>query len=178
MYEADWNHRELDLEGLSCSETTSTTVWIPGEAMSDGVPVISTVRMVNSELTGTPTQIGCRFFGRRAECANLTKYKTDKEVWYLSDKLILLNGKVAFIVLPPIPTRQRKAIVGVNLMSCCSPMAKMLKEKVIPNLVRDNGVEMKILNTWNWRLTQTGIHGDLEKDTTEIMLKHLDELCR
>ena len=166
------------LDELSCPEN-SVIVRLPkatyvniGNRATINDSFVDATFFIGKTVTGTPTEVvkrACRYDRLPGE---LTRFVERDNVWLISHDLCLLNGWVAFLVLP---TRPKRAIVGTYLMSEPSRMAKLLKEKVIPEMVKY--AQVSIVNTFDmtWRRgvqLKSVISDDCIKD---ILLENIEK---
>lgn len=175
-----WNEKKIDLDGLSMPKQKEITIRIPtgfeytrGESKR---PLIASFKINENTFDGTPTTlINSIFRTRRGACLGdeLTKYISKNELWMISKRLIILDNQIAYISLP---TMSSDIIVGPRLLISCSPMAKVLREKVIPQMVTSYGKKMTIQNTSGW-IMNSHIFNTID-NTYDIILNHIDEICQ
>ena len=163
---ATWTSRDIDLQGLSLPGKKSITITVPLEE-----PIVATFSIEDGTVEGTPISAITRIYSHYRDRDRLKMYKSKDDEWLLGDKLILRNGEVAFIALPVNPVI---FIIGTTLMRTCSPMAKMIKEKVIPRIVDYNNADVRVLCTRNWKL-HTFIDTPITR-ANQVILRHIDEI--
>ena len=177
MTNASWDSAEVSLQGLSLpGNEESISIVVPAEVFPSPLisrDIIVTFRIEDGYVEGTPLVVASRIYGGRRGSGKeqLKKYKTKNELWFLGNKVMIVNNEVMFIVLP---TNPKTFLVSSMLMTTCSPMAKLVKEKVIPRLVNFNGAEIKIVSTSGWKV-HLYVDSNIDR-ANDILLKHIDEI--
>lgn len=173
------------IEGLSCSQDTITIRLPQGNYTRVGRQSDASLRNVVIDATfsikqavdGTPLQVVSRLGGSSLQAGELYRYVEGNNIWFLGREVCILNNVVAYLMLPTIP---RVLLVGVNLMMCASRMSKVLKEKIIPDLVNTFGqnITVKIVNTKELVIERGVIpRKPVSKDSIrDILLEHIDEI--
>lgn len=173
------------IEGLSCSQNTITIRLPQGNYTRVGRQSDSSLRNVVIDATfsikqavdGTPLQVVSRLGGSALQAGELYRYVEGNNIWFLGREVCILNNVVAYLMLPAVP---RVLLVGANLMMCASRMSKVLKEKIIPDLVNSFGqnITVKIVNTRELVIERGVIpRKPVSKDSIrDILLEHIDEI--
>lgn len=173
------------IEGLSCSQDTITIRLPQGNYTRVGRQSDASLRNVVIDATfsikqavdGTPLQVVSRLGGSTLQAGELYRYVEGNNIWFLGREVCVLNNVVAYLMLPAVP---RVLLVGANLMMCASRMSKVLKEKIIPDLVNTFGqnITAKIVNTREF-VIEKGVmpRKPVSKDSIrDILLEHIDEI--
>lgn len=173
------------IEGLSCSQNTITIRLPQGNYTRVGRQSDSSLRNVVIDATfsikqavdGTPLQVVSRLGGSALQAGELYRYVEGNNIWFLGREVCILNNVVAYLMLPAVP---RVLLVGANLMMCASRMSKVLKEKIIPDLVNSFGqnITVKIVNTRELVIEKGAMPAKpVSKDSIrDILLEHIDEI--
>ena len=181
-----WNDEPYtNIEGLSCSQGTITIRLPQGNYTGVGGQSNTSLRNVVIDATfsirqtaeGTPLQVMSRLGGNALKAGELYSYVEGNNIWFLGREVCVLNNVVAYLMLPSVP---RVLLVGANLMMCASRMSKVLKEKIIPDLVNTFGqnITVKIVNTREF-VIEKGVmpRKPVSKDSIrDILLEHIDEI--
>lgn len=182
-----WNAQPTtSIEGLSCAQET-ITVRLPKGTYS-GIGMYSLNKLKNTEIDatfyikdtveGTPLQAVSALSSESFEPGALHCYIEGSNKWLFSRELFILNGSVVFIILPTSP---KKVLIGVDLMRCSSKISKVLKERVIPDIVlsisKDGGTVV-ITDTWDLvvRVAKTPERLITKDSIKDVLLKHIDEI--
>lgn len=175
----------INIEGLSCSQGTITIRLPQGNYTRVGRQSDTSLRNVTIDATfsirqttdGTPLQVVSRLGGSGLQAGELYRYVEGNNIWFLGREVCVLNNVVAYLMLPTVP---RVLLVGVNLMVCASRMSKVLKEKIIPDLVNTFGqnITVKIVNTRELVIEKGAIpRKPVSRDSIrDILLEHIDEI--
>ena len=182
-----WNAMPTtSIEGLSCARETVTIRLPKGDYC--GVGIYSLNKLKNTEIDatfyikdtveGTPLQAISELSRDSFEPGALHYYREGNNKWLFSRELFILNGFVVFIVLP---TNPKKVLVGTDLMRCSSKVSKVLKEKVIPDVVLNaatSGGMVVITDTYNLTVKVAEEPEKLiTKDSIkDVLLEHIDEI--
>lgn len=175
----------ISVEGLSCSQGTITIRLPQGTYTRVGRQSDTSLRNVVIDATfsirqttdGTPLQVVSRLGRSTLQAGELYRYVEGNNTWFLGREVCILNNVVAYLMLPTVP---RVLLVGANLMMCTSRMSKVLKEKIIPDLVNTFGqnITAKIVNTREF-VIEKGVmpRKPVSKDSIrDILLEHIDEI--
>lgn len=178
-----WDVRPLvNIQALSCPQET-VTIRLPKGIYAVGSPraapedvEIDATFFIGTELSGTPMQVA-QMVGRNSIVAGeLARYTDGNNHWLLSREACILNGLVAFVALPTTP---RVFLVGCSLMENTSRMAKVFKEKIIPDIVLSYGesVSVKIVDTYNFTIRMQNPPSRVVSDDSikEVLLEHIEE---
>ena len=181
-----WNNQPYtNIEGLSCSQNTITIRLPQGTYTRVGGQPDTSLRNVTIDATfsikqavdGTPLQVISRLGGNTLQAGELYRYVEGNNIWFLGREVCILNNMVAYLMLP---TNPKILIVGANLMMCASRMSKVLKEKIIPDLVNtfEQDITAKIVNTAGFVIKRGAMPGKpVSKDSIrDILLEHIDEI--
>ena len=175
----------ISIEGLSCSQSTITIRLPQGTYTRVGGQPDTSLRNVNIDATfsikqtvgGTPLQVVSKLGGSALQAGELYRYVEGNNIWFLGREVCILNNMVAYLMLP---TNPKILIVGANLMMCASRMSKVLKEKIIPDLVNtfEQDITAKIVNTQGFVIRKGVMPGKpVSKDSIrDILLEHIDEI--
>lgn len=175
----------INIEGLSCPQNTITIRLPQGDyTRVGGQPdtslrnvVIDATFSIKQTVDGTPLQVMSRLGGSTLQAGELYRYVEGNNIWFLGREVCVLNNVVAYLMLPTVP---RVLLVGANLMVCSSRMSKVLKEKIIPDLVFTFGqdITVKIVDTASLIVEKgTAPTKPVSKDSTrDILLEHIDEI--
>lgn len=181
-----WNNQPYtNIEGLSCSQNT-ITIRLPQETYTGvgGQPdtslrnvIIDATFSIKQTAEGTPLQVMSRLGGDTLQAGELYRYVEGNNIWFLGREMCILNNVVAYLMLP---TNPKVLLVGTNLMECTSRMSKVLKEKIIPDLVFIFGqnITAKIVNTQRL-IIRKGVMPSkpVSKDSIrDVLLEHIDEI--
>lgn len=175
----------INIEGLSCSQNT-ITIRLPqgvytrvGRQPDDSLRdvVIDATFSVKQTTDGTPLQVMSRLGGSALQVGELYRYVEGRNIWFLGREVCILNNVVAYLMLPTVP---RVLLVGANLMMCASRMSKVLKERIIPDLINTFGqnITVKIVDTRDF-VIEKGLtpRKPVSKDSIRnILLEHIDEI--
>lgn len=175
----------INIEGLSCSQNT-ITIRLPqgvytrvGRQPDDSLRdvVIDATFSIKQTTDGTPLQVMSRLGGSALQVGELYRYVEGRNIWFLGREVCILNNVVAYLMLPTVP---RVLLVGANLMMCASRMSKVLKEKIIPDLINTFGqnITVKIVDTRDF-VIEKGLapRKPVSKDSIrDILLEHIDEI--
>lgn len=168
-----WDPFVISMKGITSPGEGSITIEVPRHLTFTNYVVVVNVAVGDMRSEGTPKQILLRMFGlRRNEGSVLTKYDKNNESWLLGQKVAILNGKVAFMLIPT-STSTKVVAVSADLMRSCSPMAKLYKEKIVPYLCC-TGYSVVVENTDMWTFKSPLTEGVEVANT--IALDHLNEL--
>ena len=129
-------------------------------------------------IEGTPLQAVAKLQARELEPGALYRYVEGNNQWLFSREVFILNGALAFIMLPTVP---KTALVSTRLMECSSRVSKVLKEKVIPDIIDSLGenITMKIANTEYFVVKNVGtIPYKIvsEDDIRDVLIEHIDDI--
>lgn len=174
------------IEGLSCAKETVTVRLPKGDYSGVGMYLLNKLKNTEIDATfyikdtveGTPLQAVSALSSENFEPGALHCYIEGSNKWLFSRELFILNGFVVFIVLPTSP---KKVLVGTDLMRCSSKISKVLKERIIPDVVlsiANNGGTVVITDTYNLTVK---VAKEPEKPVTkdsikDVLLKHIDEI--
>lgn len=175
----------ISIEGLSCSQNTITIRLPQGTYTRVGGQPDTSLRNVTIDATfsikqtvdGTPLQVVSRLGGNALQAGELYRYVEGNNTWFLGREVCVLNNVVAYLMLPTVP---RALLVGANLMVCASRMSKVLKEKIIPDLIFTFGqnITVKIVDTIDL-IVERGVvpRRPVSKDSIrDVLLEHIDEI--
>ena len=178
-----WNSQPLvNIQALSCPQE-SVIIRLPKGLYSVGaqgvdpeIEEVDATFFIGTELTGTPLQVAQRLGRNDIVAGELAKYTDGKNHWLLSREVSILNGQVAFISLP---TSVKTFVVGSGLMMNSSRMAKVFKERIIPDIVEsfgDNAV-VKIMNTYNYmvRIQSQPTKVVTDDSIKKVILENIEE---
>lgn len=172
----------VNIQALSCPQET-VTIRIPKGMYVVGSPSASPKMMeidatffIGTELTGTPMQVA-QMIGRNSiVTGELARYTDGNNHWLLSREACIINGAVAFIVLP---SPEKTFLVGTCLMENTSRMAKVFKEKIIPDIVLfyGNGATVKIMDTFSFTVRRGTPPTRIVTDDSikDVLLEHIEE---
>ena len=133
---------------------------------------------IGMTVEGTPIQVLSRLTrdSTTGEVGTLLKYVEGNNTWLIGREVCLLNGKVAFLSLP---TEPQAFIVGAVLMESSSKLTKLLKERVIPDIVTSLSMaSVSIMDTRDFIVEKSAdcIRKALTEDTIEkILLDNIDK---
>lgn len=175
----------INIEGLSCSQNT-ITIRLPqgvytrvGRQPDDSLRdvVIDATFSIKQTTDGTPLQVMSRLGGSALQVGELYRYVEGRNIWFLGREVCILNNVVAYLMLPTAP---RVLLVGANLMMCASRVSKVLKERIVPDLINTFGqnITVKIVNTRDF-VIEKGLtpRKPVSKDSIrDILLEHIDEI--
>ena len=173
------------IEELSCAQNTITIRLPQGNYIRVGRQPDTSLRNVVIDATfsirqtvdGTPLQVISRLGGNTLPVGELYRYVEGSNTWFIGREVCVLNNVVAYLMLPTDP---RVLLIGTNLMVCSSRMSKVLKEKIIPDLVITFGqdITVKIVNTEDLIVGKgTAPTKPVSKDSIrDVLLEHIDEI--
>lgn len=175
----------INIEGLSCSQNT-ITIRLPqgvytrvGRQPDDSLRdvVIDATFSIKQTTDGTPLQVMSRLGGSALQVGELYRYVEGRNIWFLGREVCVLNNEVAYLMLPTAP---RVLLVGANLMMCASRVSKVLKERIVPDLINTFGqnITVKIVDTRDF-VIEKGLapRKPVSKDSIrDILLEHIDEI--
>lgn len=181
-----WNNQPYtNIEGLSCSQNT-ITIRLPQGTYTrvGGQPdtslrnvVIDATFSIKQAVDGTPLQVISRLGGSTLQAGELYCYVEGNNIWFLGREVCILNNVVAYLMLPTVP---RVLLISTNLMACASRMSKVLKERIVPDLVDNFGqsITVKIVDTRGFVVEKgTAPTKPVSKDSIrDILLEHIDEI--
>lgn len=175
----------IRIDSLVCPQDTVTIRLPRGDYRNVGTSALSNAKDIQIDATffigqtidGTPLQVVRGIGDDRYKNGEMCRYVDGNNQWLLSREACILNGRVCFMSLPTVPIT---FIVGTTLMENQSKMAKLLKEKVIPDIVNSfaNTVTMKIVNTINFIVTE-GVSPRkvvTESDIEKVLLDNIDSV--
>ena len=175
----------IRIDSLVCPRDTVTIRFPKGDYRNVGTNALSDAKDIQIDATffieqtieGTPLQAVARIGDDKYKNGELCRYIDGSNHWLLSREACILNGRVCFMSLPTAPIT---FIVGTTLMENQSRMAKVLKEKVIPDIVNSfaNTVTMKIVNTVNFIVTE-GVSPRkvvTKSDIEKVLLDNIDNM--
>lgn len=181
-----WSQAPLiRIDSLVCPQDTVTIRLPKGDYRDVGTSPLSDAKDIQIDATffigqtieGTPLQVVTRIGDDKYRNGEMCRYVDGNNHWLMSREACILNGRVCFMSLPTVPFT---FIVGTTLMENQSRMAKVLKEKVIPDIVNSfaNTVTVKIMNTVNFIVTE-GISPKrmvTESDIEKVLLDNIDSM--
>lgn len=181
-----WNEEPyVNINGLSCAQNTITIKLPKGIYTGVGTHTNAELRCVEIEATfsikctleGTPTAVVSKLGRSDLEGGEVYQYIEGSNRWLFSREVCILNNEVVYLMLPSAP---KMLIIGVGMMTCSSRMAKLFREKVIPDVIVTFGsnITVKIMNTFDLTVksgvTPTRIVSDNE--IRDILLEHIDKI--
>ena len=152
-----WNEEPyVNINGLSCAQNTITIKLPKGDYTRVGTHTDAELRgteieatfAIKSTLEGTPTAVVNRLGRSELEGGEVYQYIEGSNRWLFSREVCILNNEVVYLMLPSAP---KMLIIGVGMMTCSSRMAKLFREKVIPDVIVTFGsnITVKIMNTFD-----------------------------
>jgi len=181
-----WNEVPfVNIESLSCSQSAITIRLPQGTYTRVGTYPDNSLRNVVVDATfsvkettdGTPLQVVSRLGRSDLQAGELCRYVEGNNTWFLGREVCVLNNVVAYLMLPTVP---RVLLVGANLMMCASRMSKVLKERIIPDLVDTFGqnITVKIVDTRGFVVGRGAMPAKIvSKDSIrDVLLEHIDEI--
>lgn len=181
-----WNEVPfVNIESLSCSQSTITIRLPQGTYTRVGTypdnslrnVVVDATFSVKQTIEGTPLQVISRLSSSALQAGELYKYVEGNNIWFLGREVCILNNVVAYLMLPTVP---RVLLISTNLMVCASRMSKVLKERIVPDLVDNFGqnITVKIVDTRGFVIAR-GERPEkiVSKDSIrDVLLEHIDEI--
>ena len=175
----------ISVEGLSCSQNTITIRLpqgtytrvgrLPDTSLKD--VVIDATFSIKQTIGGTPLQVVSRLGGSALQAGELYRYVEGNNTWFLGREVCILNNVVAYLMLPTVP---KVLLIGANLMMCASRMSKVLKERVVPDLIFTFGqnITVKIIDTVSLVVERgKAPTKPVSKDSIrDILLEHINEI--
>lgn len=181
-----WQEEPLvSISGLSCVQDTVTIRLPKGNYTRVGTfteyhlmnVVIDATFSVKQDVSGTPLQVVGMLSRSTLQPGELLRHTEGHNVWLLGREVCILNGKVAYLMLPTSP---KTLLIGANLMVCTSKVSKVLKERVIPDLVMyfGNDITTRIVNSDSLRVDMAASPTELvlKDKIRDILLEHIDEI--
>lgn len=174
----------ISVEGLSCPQSTITIRLPQGNYTRVGTYPDNSLRDVIIDATfsvkettdGTPLQVVSRLGRSDLQAGELCRYVEGNNTWFLGREMCILNNVVAYLMLPTVP---RVLLVGANLMMCASRVSKVLKERIVPDLINTFGqnITVKIVDTRDFVIEKglTPRKPVSKNSIRDILLEHIDE---
>lgn len=176
---ARWDKNIVSLESLTDPRNIIEVVFPENKYLgnSRAAPMVAYFN-VKEELGGTPrsafSQVTRNYSSEvRFDIGDVAKYVEGNNVWFFNKYICILNGFVAYVVLPTDP---KTLVIGTNLMAINSKMAKFIKEKIVPELdfVTLNVV---IQDTYVWPCPNNAIRKPVTQEELKMtLLSHVDDL--
>lgn len=175
----------IGIESLSCSQNTITIRLPQGNYTRVGTyqdnalrnVVVDATFSIKQNLEGTPLQVISRLSSSALQAGELYRHVEGNNLWFLGREVCILNNVVAYLMLPTAP---RVLLIGTNLMMCASRVSKVLKEKIVPDLVDTFGqnITVKIVDTRSFIVGRGATPAKIvSKDSIrDVLLEHIDEI--
>ena len=175
----------VDIESLSCSQNTITIRLPQGNYTRVGTypdnllrnAVVDATFSVKQTIEGTPLQVISRLSSSGLQAGELYRHIEGNNTWFLGREVCVLNNVVAYLMLPTAP---RVLLIGINLMACASRVSKVLKERIVPDLINTFGqnITVKIVDTRGFVVGRGAMPAKIvSKDSIrDVLLEHIDEI--